>query len=92
MNLGFSIFEVPPQRGNSEGRTLYEGYFRYGVGAFFDFLTPALTRNLSESKYETRLGLRLKFGVNNVNVSDVGHADGFAPYISLGLTWQMIEK
>ena len=92
VNLGFSLFEVPPQRGNSEGRTLYEGYFRYGVGAFFDLLTPDLTRNPSESKYETRLGLRLKFGVNNVNVSDVGHADGFAPYISLGLTWQMIEK
>ena len=91
-NLGVSAFEVPPKRENPKGDYLHEAYPRFGLGAYFDFLTPDLIRDPANSSFESRLGLRLRFGFNNIKVSDVGHADGYAPYIALGLVWHAVLK
>ena len=91
-NWGVGIFESAPKRENPKGMFLHEGYFRFGLGAYFDFLTPDLIRDPANSSFESRLGLRLRFGFNNIKVSDVGHADGYAPYIALGLVWHAVLK
>lgn len=92
VNLGMSALEVPPKRENPKGEYLHESYFRYGLGAYFDFLTPDLMKDPSKQWFESRLGLRLRFGFNNMYVSDIGRAKGIVPYIALGLTWHAALK
>lgn len=93
MNLGFSALEVPPfPKSDSDAKYKHERYFCYGAGAYFDFLFGPFNPDADEDGNVGRngshfLGARLKLGFNNMNVSDIGHAKGISPYISLGFTW-----
>jgi len=91
-NWGVGIYEAAPKRETPKGVYQHEGYFRFGIGAYFDFLTPDLIRDPENSSFESRLGLSLRFGVNNIKVKNIGRADGYAPYIALGLVWHAVAK
>ena len=38
-----------------------------------------------------RFGVRLKLGLQNMNISEIGHAKGFSPFVSLGFTWHLVK-
>lgn len=97
MNLGFSALEVPPfPKSDSEAKYKHERYFCFGAGVYLDALFELGNSDADDDDYNPRrshlgqlLGVRLKLGFNNMNVSDIGHAKGISPYISLGLTWHV---
>ena len=94
-NLGFSAVEVPPVKGKPDSEYQHERYFRYGFGIYVDALFPSLIGKPVDSFWErglgNRFGARLKFGLQNMNVSEIGHAKGFSPFVSLGFTWHLIS-
>lgn len=94
-NLGFSAIEVPPQKGVEDSEYQHERYFRYGFGIYVDALFPNLIGKPMKSFFEpglgNRFGARLKLGLQNMNVSEIGHAKGVSPFISLGFTWHCIR-
>ena len=93
-NLGFSAIEIPPIKGKPDSEYQHERYFRYGFGLYFDALFPSLIGKPMNSFWEkglgNRFGARLKLGLQNMNVSEIGHAKGFSPFVSLGFTWHLI--
>ena len=94
-NLGFSAVEVPPVKGKPDSDYQHERYFRYGFGIYVDALFPSLIGKPVDSFWEkglgNRFGVRLKLGLQNMNVSEIGHAKGFSPFVSLGFTWHLIS-
>ena len=94
-NLGFSAVEVPPVKGKPDSDYQHERYFRYGFGIYVDALFPSLIGKPVDSFWEkglgNRFGVRLKLGLQNMNVSEIGHAKGFSPFVSLGFTWHLIK-
>lgn len=94
-NLGFSAVEVPPVKGKPDSDYQHERYFRYGFGIYVDALFPSLIGKPVDSFWEkglgNRFGVRLKLGLQNMNVSEIGHAKGFSPFVSLGFTWHLVS-
>jgi hypothetical protein len=94
-NLGFSAMEVPPIKGNPDSEYQHERYFRYGFGIYVDALFPSLIGKPLNSFWEkglgNRFGVRLKLGLQNMNISEIGHAKGFSPFVSLGFTWHLVK-
>ena len=94
-NLGFSAIEVPPQKGIEDSEYQHERYFRYGFGVYAEALFPKLVvkpvESLERREIKNRFGARLKLGLQNMNVSEIGHAKGFSPFVSLGFTWHLIS-
>ena len=94
-NLGFSAIEISPVKGKPDSEYQHERYFRYGFGIYFDALFPSLIGKPMKSFLEpglgNRFGARLKLGLQNMNVSEIGHAKGFSPFVSLGFTWHLIS-
>ena len=94
-NLGFSAIEIPPEKGKPDSEYQHERYFRYGFGIYVDALFPSLIGKPVDSFWErgwgNRFGARLKLGLQNMNVSEIGHAKGFSPFVSLGFTWHLIS-
>ena len=94
-NLGFSAVEVPPVKGKPDSEYQHERYFRYGFGIYVDALFPSLIGKPVDSFWEkglgNRFGVRLKLGLQNMNVSEIGHAKGFSPFVSLGFTWHLVS-
>ena len=90
-NLGFSAIEIPPERGSQDSEYQHERYFRYGFGIFVEALFPKLIGKPVDSFFErgigNRFGVRLKLGMQNINISDIGHAKGLSPFVSFGITW-----
>lgn len=88
-SIGVSTFEY--NYGDADDYS-HESYFRYGVGMYFDLLFPNyIGKPVEGSRIQSRFGLRLKFGFNNMDVSDIAQADGYSPYVSLGLTWRLVS-
>ena len=88
-SIGVSTFEY--NYGDADDYS-HEPYFRYGVGMYFDLLFPNyIGKPVEGSRIQSRCGLRLKFGLNNMDVSDIAQADGYSPYVSLGLTWRLVS-
>lgn len=94
-NLGFSAVEVPPIKGKPDSEYQHERYFRYGFGIYVDALFPSLIGKPVNSFFEpglgNRFGARLKLGLQNMNISEIGHAKGFSPFVSLGFTWHLVK-
>ena len=93
-NLGFSAVEVPPIKGKPDSEYQHERYFRYGVGIHVDALFPSLIGKPVNSFFEkglgNRFGVRFKLGLQNMNISEIGHAKGVSPFVSLGFTWHLV--
>ena len=84
-NLGVAFYVV--RRDAEEKRVnKQEGYFRYGLGAYVDYLFPSLEgKKLPEGDpLAGRFVIRLKAGFDNMKASKYGHSNGISPYISLG--------
>lgn len=94
-NLGFSAVEVPPIKGKPDSEYQHERYFRYGFGIYFDALFPSLIGKPVKSFWEkglgNRFGARLKLGMQNMNISEIGHGKGLSPFVSLGFTWHLVK-
>jgi hypothetical protein len=87
-NLGFSTYNVSVLRNNNEKEYFSGSFFLYGLGVYFDVLSPNHIGSPSKgNSFVNRFGARLKLGFHNMNISDVGHVNGFSPYVSLGFTW-----
>lgn len=93
-NLGFSAVEVPPIKGKPDSEYQHERYFRYGFGIYVDAIFPSLigkpVNSFFERGFGNRFGARLKLGLQNMNISEIGHAKGFSPFVSLGFTWHLV--
>ena len=86
--LGFSTHNVSISSKNKDKEQKHESYFLYGLGVYFDVLFPNHIGAPSNGEsFANRFGARLKLGFHNMNVSDIEHAQGLSPYISLGFTW-----
>ena len=90
-NLGFAAIEIPPQKGVADSEYQHERYFRYGFGVYVEALFPKLVGKPLNSFFErgigNRFGVRLKLGMQNIKISDIGHAKGLSPFVSLGFSW-----
>lgn len=77
--------------GNLGLAAVEERYFRYGFGLFVEALFPKLIGKRVDSLFErgigNRFGVRLKLGMQNINISDIGQAKGLSPFIAVGFTW-----
>ncbi len=84
-NLGAAFYVVRGD-GEKERENKQEGYFRYGFGAYVDYIFPSL-EGKSMPKGDPLVGrfaIRLKAGFHNMKASKYGHSNGISPYISLG--------
>ena len=84
-NLG-TAFYVVRRDGEEKRENRQERYFRYGFGAYVDYLFPSLEgKTMPEGDPITgRIAIRLKAGFHNMKASKYGHSKGISPYISLG--------
>lgn len=82
-NLGGAFFVVPTSK---DEKNKQESYFRYGLGAYVDYLFPSLEGKKlpAGDPLVGRFAIRLKAGFHNMKASKYGHSDGISPYISLG--------
>ena len=84
-NLG-AAFYVARSDGEEKGENKQERYFRYGFGAYVDYIIPSLEgKTMPKGDPITgRIAIRLKAGFHNMKASKYGRANGISPYISLG--------
>ncbi|WP_290765112.1 hypothetical protein [Fibrobacter sp. UBA4297] len=84
-NLG-KAFYVVRRDGEEKRENKQESYFRYGFGAYVDYLFPRLVgKTMPEGDpIAGRIAIRLKAGFHNMKASKYGHSKGISPYISLG--------
>lgn len=84
-NLG-KAFYVVRRDGEEKRENKQESYFRYGFGAYVDYLFPSLVgKTMPEGDpIAGRIAIRLKAGFHNMKASKYGHSKGISPYISLG--------
>ena len=82
-NLGGAFFVVPTSK---DEKNKQESYFRYGLGAYVDYLFPSLEGKKlpAGDPLVGRFAIRLKAGFDNMKASKYGHSNGISPYISLG--------
>ena len=82
-NLGGAFFVVPTSK---DEKNKQEPYFRYGLGAYVDYLFPSLEGKKlpAGDPLVGRFAIRLKAGFDNMKASKYGHSNGISPYISLG--------
>jgi hypothetical protein len=82
-----AAFYVVRRDGEKERENKQEGYFRYGFGAYVDYIFPSLegkSMPKGDLPMVGRLAIRLKAGFHNMKASKYGHSNGISPYISLG--------
>ena len=82
-NLGGAFFVVPTSK---DEKNKQESYFRYGLGAYVDYIFPSLEGKKlpAGDPLVGRFAIRLKAGFDNMKASKYGHSNGISPYISLG--------
>ena len=82
-NLGGAFFVVPTSK---DEKNKQERYFRYGFGAYVDYIIPSLEGKTMPKgdPIAGRIAIRLKAGFHNMKASKYGRANGISPYISLG--------
>ncbi|WP_290747099.1 hypothetical protein [Fibrobacter sp. UBA4309] len=89
-NLGFSKLEKHFRHDDT-----YDGesYFRYGAGGYLDLILPNHIGEPIQPRQTLvqRFSVRMKFAFHNMNVSDIHEAQGFTPYVALGLVWHFVK-
>lgn len=92
-NLGASRFSVKTYQNEIGEQNLRRDYYvDYGVGGYIDALFPNYLWKPSRGNNLTfRYGARLKFGINNMDLSDIGYGSGYSPYVSLGFTAHLVK-
>lgn len=89
-NIGFSKLEKHSRHGD-----VYDGerYFRYGAGGYLDLIFPNYVGEPIQPRQSLvqRFSVRMKLAFHNMDVSGVHEAQGFTPYIALGLVWHFVK-
>lgn len=89
-NIGFSKLEKHFRHDDT-----YDGesYFRYGAGGYLDLILPNHIGEPIQPRQTLvqRFSVRMKFAFHNMNVSDIHEAQGFTPYVALGLVWHFVK-